>query len=130
MVTLPFRFSTPPLTLPREAEPATVQAPALTVDREADPPTVKEPPLRTVAVALPATDTVPEERLPPKLRLLAKRVLPVPVRVPSVIVPLVPLKRRLFAEAFVFATTPAKVRPVPETVARPVPLTVKGAAEL
>jgi len=129
-VTLPFRFSTPPLTLPRATEPPTVKVPPATDDREAELPTVNEPPLMPDAIALPATDTLPEKRVPPKLRLLVKRVLPPPVRALSVIVPLVPLKRRLFAEAFVFETAPVRFRPVPETAARPVPVTVRDAAEL
>jgi hypothetical protein len=120
VVTLPFRFNTPPITLVRLAEPATVRVPLLTLVTVADPPTVKEPPLNPEVVAAPETVTLPADTLPPKLRLLANRVLPAPARLANVIVPLVALKSRLLAAVFALVTLlPERFRPVPETVALP-----------
>jgi len=96
-VDAPFKISVPPLTLVRIAEP----------------PTVNEPPLSPNAVAVPATVTLPADTLPPKLKLLANRVLPAPARVPTVIVPLVPLKKRLLPAVLALLTVP-NVPPLPE----------------
>ena len=128
MVTLPFKFNTPPLTVVRLADPATVKIPPLTLPIDADPPTVNEPPLSPDVVAIPATVTLPADTLPPKLRSLANRVLPAPARVPNVIVPLIPLKRRLLPAVLALVTTlPERFNPVPEIVALPAAPSVKVA---
>jgi len=96
--------------------PLRFKKPPLTVMRPAVPPTVNVPPLSPPVVAVPATVTLPADTLPLKLRLLANRVLPAPARVPTVIVPLVPLKRRLFASVLALLTVP-NVPPLPENEA-------------
>ena len=142
----PLKNRLPPLTVCKVATPPAVKEvedPAM-VSTEAAPrertvppvivvetrlPVVTEPPLM-FAVSNPLTRTVPADRPLERIALLLNPVLPVAEREARVIVPLVALKRRLSASAFVLDIAPTRSRSVPETVARPAPLRLRGAAAL
>ena len=102
----PLRLSVPSVTVPRVATPPTVVIPPLTVEARRDPPTVTTPAL-TPPLVISA--------------LLANLVLPSPDKLPTVMVPLVALKRRLLAAVFALLTAPSvPPAPVKEAVALPV----------
>jgi len=140
----PFRFNTPPLTVPSVAAPVTVNEPPLTVVAPAVVVTPTKPPLTLVLesafaftmpplillVSRPATFTVP--RLIPPLVIVAfdaNRVFPAPDSDASVVVPLTPVKYTLLAVVFRLLTAP-KLRPVPLIVAKPLAFTLRVAALL
>jgi len=140
----PFKFSTPPLTVPSVATPPTVVAPPLTVVTVAAFVTPVTPPLTLVLesafvfttpplmslVSRPATFTVP--RLIPPLVIVAldaNRVFPAPDSEAKVVVPLTPVKYTLLEVVFRLLTAP-RLKPVPLIVAKPLAFTLRVAALL
>jgi hypothetical protein len=140
----PFKFSTPPLTVPSVAMPPTVVAPPLTLVTDAalvipvtppltlvleNVPAFTTPPLMSL-VKRPATFTVPT-LIPPLVivALDANRVFPAPVKDANVVVPLTPVKYTLFDAVFRLLTAP-RFRPAPLIVAKPLASTLRVAAPL
>jgi hypothetical protein len=87
------------------------------------------PPLMSL-VSRPATFTVP--RLIPPLVIVAfeaNRVFPAPLNTANVVVPLTPVKYKLFAVVFRLLTA-LRLKPVPLIVANPLVSTLRVAALL
>ena len=111
-----------------DVAPLRLSVPPETVPRVATPPTETVPPLMSEA-SVPITLTVPVEMPPVTTALLPKRVEPAPPSEARVIVPVAPVKLRLFAVASALVT-PASDRSVPEMVAAPAAPTESVAAAL
>jgi hypothetical protein len=140
---VPFKFSTPLLTVPRVAIPPTVVVPPLTVVTDAAFVTPVMPPLTAVLesafafttpplmslVSRPATFTVPRLIPPLIVAFEANRVFPAPLKDVSVVVPVTPVKYTLSAVVFKLLTTP-RLKPVPLIVAKPLASTLRVAALL
>ena len=139
----PFKFNTPPLTVPSVAAPVTVNEPPLTVVTPAVVVTPTKPPLTVVLasafafttpplmsdVSRPATFTVPRLSPPVIVAFDANRVFPAPDSDASVIVPLAAVKDTLSAVAFRLLTAP-RLNPIPLIVANPLASTLRVAALL
>jgi len=139
----PFKFNTPPLTVPSVATPPTVVAPPLTVVTDAAFVTPVMPPLTLVLesvpaftmpplislVSRPATFTIPRLIPPVIVAFDANRVFPAPDSDASVVVPLAPVKYTLFAVVFKLLTA-LRLKPVPLIVANPLASTLNAAALL
>ena len=117
IVATPPTVSVPPLKVVTPAAPVTEVVPPVMEDEEREPALTV--PLEIAAVSRPTAETAPPATPPVMVASLPKRVAPAPVSEVRVIVPVRPVKLRLFAVALALVT-PARVRPVPEIVAKPV----------
>ena len=112
----------------------TVAAPVIVLVPPVTEVEVREPaetvPPEMLAPRAPTTVTVPAPTPPVMSASLPNRVEPAPASEARMILPLVPEKLSELAVVLALVTAPLNVRPVPDTVAEPVALSVSVAAAL